>query len=69
MAFPWYLFSNKEKKEFSIEDVYRTHEQIRDKVEELKKESPDSIEPFLENINRLMGNKYGKIWIEFKNIR
>ncbi len=67
MAFPWYLFSNKKKEEYNIEDVYRIHEQIKDKVEQLKKESPDSIELFLENVNRLMGNKYGKIWIEFKN--
>ena len=68
MAFPWYLFSNKKKEEYNIEDVYRIHEQIKDKVEQLKKESPDSIELFLENVNRLMGNKYGKIWIDFKNI-
>jgi hypothetical protein len=65
MAFPWYLFSNKKKEEYSIEDVYKVHTQIKNKVKELEKESPGSIELFLENVNRLMSNKYGKLWIEF----
>ena len=66
MSFPWYLFSKKEKEEYSIEDVYKVHTQIKNKVEELEKDCPDSIETFLENVNKLMGNKYGKLWIEFK---
>ncbi len=64
-VFPHYLFSRKEKRA-DKGDIPRIIKMVEDKIREDRIEGEEK-RIFIEKINLLFGNKFGKDWTDIKN--
>jgi hypothetical protein len=68
-TFPWYLFKRKNKpKDIMTDDkIKETHDFIEQKISEMlnKTHTKEEVIIFVDNVNRMMRNKYGDDWVDF----
>jgi hypothetical protein len=66
--FPWYLFKKPKKEILTDDKISEIHSSIQNEVTSMinNNVSSRSIESFINNINKMMRNKWGKKWIDFK---
>ncbi len=69
-SFPWYLFKRKNKpKDIMTQDkLQETHDFIEKRVSEMlnKTHTREEVILFVNNVNNMMGNKYGDDWKDYQ---